>query len=106
MTKRRLRRGSFASLVDLQAAIKRYLAETNADPKPFVRTAEPDGVIERRSGAGTKRPSRSTCTPKDRVGRDQSPAMAMHSTSSRAPSAKAATATVERAGGASGKNVL
>ena len=47
MTKRRLRRGSFASLVDLQAAINRYLAETNTDPKPFVWTAEPDGIIEK-----------------------------------------------------------
>ncbi|MGH7186213.1 MAG: IS630 family transposase, partial [Pseudomonadota bacterium] len=36
MTRRRLRRGAFHSLVDLQAAIHRYLAEHNADPKPFV----------------------------------------------------------------------
>jgi transposase len=47
LTKRRLRRGSFASLVDLQAAINRYLAEANADPKPFVWTAEPEGIIEK-----------------------------------------------------------
>ena len=47
LTKRRLRRGSFASLVDLQAAINRYLAEANADPRPFVWTAEPDGIIEK-----------------------------------------------------------
>lgn len=46
LTKRRLRRGSFASLVDLQAAINRYLKEANADPKPFVWTAEPDAIIE------------------------------------------------------------
>ena len=47
LTKRRLRRGSFASLVDLQAAINRYLAEANADPRPFVWTAEPEGIIEK-----------------------------------------------------------
>ena len=47
LTKRRLRRGSFASLVDLQAAINRYLAESNQNPKPFVWTAEPDGIIEK-----------------------------------------------------------
>jgi transposase len=47
LTRRRLRRGSFASLVELQAAINRYLAEANADPKPFVWTAEPDGIIEK-----------------------------------------------------------
>jgi transposase len=41
MTRRRLRRGVFRSLVDLQAAINRYLAEHNADPKPFTWTATP-----------------------------------------------------------------
>jgi hypothetical protein len=29
----------------LQAAINRFLAETNGDPKPFVWTADPDRVI-------------------------------------------------------------
>src|SRR3954471_24564610 len=47
LTKRRLRRGSFASLVELQAAIKRYLAQANENPRPFVWTAEPDGIIEK-----------------------------------------------------------
>jgi transposase len=47
LTKRRLRRGSFASLVELQAAIKRYLAEANENPRPFVWTAGPDGIIEK-----------------------------------------------------------
>ena len=45
LSKRRLKRGSFASLVELQAAINRYLAETNDDPRPFVWTAEPDDII-------------------------------------------------------------
>jgi hypothetical protein len=35
LTRKRIRRGSFHSLVDLQAAIKRYLAEHNAQSKPF-----------------------------------------------------------------------
>ena len=47
LTRRRLRRGVFGSLVELQAAINRFLAETNADPKPFVWTADPDRVIEK-----------------------------------------------------------
>lgn len=47
LTRRRLRRGSFASLVDLQAAIKRCLAEANENPRPFVWAAEPDGIIEK-----------------------------------------------------------
>jgi transposase len=45
LTRRRLRRGVFHSLVDLQAAIHRYLAEHNADPKPFVWTATPDKIM-------------------------------------------------------------
>jgi transposase len=47
LTKRRLERGRFASLVDLQAAINRYLDEANTDPKPFVWAAQPDGIIEK-----------------------------------------------------------
>ena len=42
LTRRRLQRGVFHSLVDLQAAINRYLAEHNQRPKPFVWTAEPE----------------------------------------------------------------
>jgi transposase len=45
LTRRRIRRGSFQSLVDLQAAIKRYLAEHNAQPKPFVWTASAASII-------------------------------------------------------------
>ena len=32
LTRRRLKRGGFRSIVDLQAAINRYIAEHNADP--------------------------------------------------------------------------
>ena len=45
LTKRRLKRGVFHSLVDLQAAINRFLAEQNQNPKPFVWTADPDRII-------------------------------------------------------------
>jgi len=45
LTARRLKRSVFHSLVDLQAAIKRFLAETNDAPKPFVWTADPDHII-------------------------------------------------------------
>lgn len=45
LTKRRLKRGVFRSIVDLQAAIKRFLAETNVDPKPFTWTADPNEII-------------------------------------------------------------
>jgi transposase len=45
LTKRRLIRGAFRSLVDLQAAINSFLVETNENPKPFVWTADPDKII-------------------------------------------------------------
>jgi hypothetical protein len=45
LTRRRLQRGVFHSLVDLQAAINRYLAEHNDRPKPSTWTADPDHVI-------------------------------------------------------------
>ncbi len=45
LSKRRLRRGVFRSVVDLQAAIRRFLDETNQKPKPFIWTADPDKII-------------------------------------------------------------
>ena len=43
--KRRLKRGAFCSIVDLQAAINRFVADHNQQPKPFVWTADPDKII-------------------------------------------------------------
>ena len=42
MTRQHIRRGVFRSIADLQTAINAYLAEHNANPKPFVwtKTAE------------------------------------------------------------------
>jgi transposase len=45
LSKRRLRRGVFHSLVALQAAINRFVAETNADPRPFRWIKDPDAII-------------------------------------------------------------
>jgi len=45
LTQRRLKRGVFRSIVDLQAAINRFLQETNDHPKPYVWTADPDKII-------------------------------------------------------------
>jgi hypothetical protein len=44
-TKRRLKRGVFVSLTDLQAAINRFVAEQNTQPKPFIWKADPDKII-------------------------------------------------------------
>jgi transposase len=45
LTRRRLKRGVFRSLEDLKAAIDRFVAETNADPKRFVWTAKPTRIL-------------------------------------------------------------
>src|SRR5215469_1217878 len=45
LTRRRLRRGIFRSIVDLQAAINRYLDEHNANPKPFVWSKPADTIL-------------------------------------------------------------
>jgi len=47
--KRRLQRGLFCSLVDLQAAINRFVHEHNQSPKPFVWCADPDAIIAARA---------------------------------------------------------
>jgi transposase len=45
LTRRRLKRGVFRSLAELQAAINRFLEETNSEPKPFIWTADPNRVL-------------------------------------------------------------
>lgn len=47
--KRRLQRGGFCSLVDLPAAITRFVAEHNQSPKPFLWRADPDAIIAARA---------------------------------------------------------
>ena len=47
LTRRRLKRGVFKGVVDLQAAINRFVAETNSDPRPLTWTADPDAIIEK-----------------------------------------------------------
>jgi len=44
-TRQRLQRGVFRSVVDRQLAINRFVADTNADPKPFAWTADPKRVL-------------------------------------------------------------
>jgi transposase len=47
LTRRRIRRGAFRSVVDLQAAINRYIREHNNDPKPFVWTKPADVILDK-----------------------------------------------------------
>jgi transposase len=45
LTKQRLKRGIFHSLVSLQAAINRYVDQANDAPRPFRWTKDPDKII-------------------------------------------------------------
>ena len=45
LTKRSLKRGVFRSVAELKIAIHRFLAETNAKPKPFTWTKDPNKII-------------------------------------------------------------
>jgi transposase len=47
LTRRRLKRGSFHSIVDLQAAINHYVDQYNDDPKPFIWTKPADQILAR-----------------------------------------------------------
>ncbi|MEL6208073.1 MAG: IS630 family transposase [Pseudomonadota bacterium] len=50
LTKRRLKHGVFHSVVDLQAAINRFIREHNAtEAKPFTWRADPDAIIAART---------------------------------------------------------
>jgi transposase len=45
LTRHRLKRGVFTSIVELQAAINRFIEETNDKPKPFVWTKSADAIL-------------------------------------------------------------
>jgi transposase len=47
LSRRRLKRGVFHSIVDLQAAINRYIEDHNAAPKPFVSIAAPNVILDK-----------------------------------------------------------
>ncbi len=45
LTRRRLKNGVFHSVIDLQAAINRFIKEHNQQPRPFVWHADPNDII-------------------------------------------------------------
>ena len=47
LTRRRLRRGDFASITDLQAAIHRYIAQHNGSPRPFIWTKSAEAILHK-----------------------------------------------------------
>jgi transposase len=47
ITDKRIRRGNFHSVAELEQAIKEYLARNNQQPKPFVWTASVEKILEK-----------------------------------------------------------
>ena len=45
LTRRRLKRGVFKSIVDLQTAVNRFITEANTQSKSFVWTKHPDTIL-------------------------------------------------------------
>ena len=50
LTTKRIRRGAFASVPELKAAIDEFLEAWNEDPKPFVWRATVDSILDKLSG--------------------------------------------------------
>jgi transposase len=51
ITRKRIRRGAFASVAELEAAIHDYLLHHNADPKPFVWTKSAEVILKKERSA-------------------------------------------------------
>lgn len=49
LTRKRIRRGSFGSVAELQTAIEEFLQAWNENPKPFVWTATVNSIVEKLS---------------------------------------------------------
>lgn len=47
LTRKRIRRGTFTSVGDLQEAIRAYIDQHNTNPKPFVWTARVEQILEK-----------------------------------------------------------
>jgi transposase len=54
ITGKRIRRGAFASVAELIAAIEAYLSAHNADPKPFIWTKTANVILEKDARARAK----------------------------------------------------
>lgn len=51
ITRQKIRRGVFRSVDDLEAAIKAWIDDRNAKPKPFKWTAKPDAILDKTTRA-------------------------------------------------------
>ena len=53
ITRKRIRRGAFASVAELEQAIRDYLDRHNAEPKPFVWTRSAEAILAKEARAKT-----------------------------------------------------
>jgi len=51
ITRKRIRHGAFASVAELEEAIRDYLDHHNADPKPFVWTKSAEIILAKEARA-------------------------------------------------------
>ncbi len=51
ITRQRIRRGTFKSVADLEAAIDAWIAERNVNPKPFKWSANADSILAKNARA-------------------------------------------------------
>ncbi len=47
LTRKRIRRGTFRSVRELERAIQAYIRENNTKPKPFTWTASPSSILRK-----------------------------------------------------------
>jgi putative transposase len=47
LTERRIRRGTFGSVRQLQTAIREYLTDHNRNAQPFTRTSDADSILKK-----------------------------------------------------------
>jgi transposase len=60
LTVNRLRRGAFHSVPELVAALERYIAQHNKEPKPFIWTAKAQDILAKVARARKKLPRKNT----------------------------------------------
>ena len=62
ITVNRLRRGVFTSVPELVAAIDKYVAHHNINPKPFIWTKSADDILEKVIRANSRLSSKQNAT--------------------------------------------
>ena len=79
LTRRRLKRGVFKSIVDLQTAVNRFITEANTQSKPFVWTKHPNTILAAvKRGRQTLEPIHLAAKTRDATRLPRRPCLAEH----------------------------